>query len=534
MLVGVAAVLAVAACAPALAGVDEGLNALAVKDFARARAEFEALPNDAQAIYHLSRMAWHGYGEPANPVRRFGLLQRAAAMGHARAKFEVAWLTALGAGTTADPEAAVGMLEQADAEGNIDATVLLGRVYRFAWWKVPQDWPRSAVLLKKASDEGSDLGSTLYATSLIQGVGVPADPPAGYQLLQKMADKGFVEAQLELARVLSEGTGGLAKDLAAAYALYLGVARQGDPFAQYMTCMALLDGRGVARDVRAASRWCDGAARQGDAWAQLRLAEMFRSGTGMPRLPGQAYSWLTVAASGKESASGIARERRARLAQEISQPEIERQTKRAAGFRAEAGLRVREAPLPDLARGDRITLDNVAISIPAPQGYFNNWEFVENFQRAGPNNPELRPNLLVLTNREDMDRFKLGLNGSLRSVEVGRHIEEDINVTPGIFADMRKSLVEAVEKTRATGRMKVDVVRNDEAALLLFREALNGGDGVDARAWVRVNGRVVLVWFTGFTYEQLQDLRQLAPATVKSILAQNGPGLFNLFGSTGN
>src|SRR5262249_52528314 len=142
-----------------------------------------------------------------------------------------------------------------------------------------------------------------------------------------------------------------------------------------MTCMALLNGRGVARDPNAASRWCDGAARQGDEWAQLRLGEMFRTGVGMPRMPALAYYWFTVASSGTGSAAGQARERRARFAQEIGQSDIERQTKRAASFRPQPGLRVREAPLPELAHGERLKLGDVSVTIPAPQGYMNNWEF---------------------------------------------------------------------------------------------------------------------------------------------------------------
>lgn len=529
-----AAAMLATGSAPAVADVAAGLDALAVRNFARARAEFESLPNDPRAIYHLSRMAWHGYGEPANATRRFGLLERAAALGDQRSKFEMAWLLGSGSGTTADPATAVRLLEEGDAQGDIDSTVLLGRVYRFAWWNLPQDWARSSALLKKASDAGSELGSTLYATSLILGQGVPPDPVAGFALLQKVADKGSIEAQLELARVFTSGLGGLARDEAAGYNLYLGVARQGDAFAQYMTCVGLMDGRGVTRDPHAASRWCDGAARQGDEWAQLRLGEMFRTGQGMPRLPAQAYYWFTVAANGAGPAAGMARERRARLAQEISQPEIDRQAKRAAEFRPQADLRVRETPLPDLARGDRIRLGNATVTVPLPQDYFNNWEFVERFQRLAPNNPELSPNLLVMSHREDMDRFRLGLTSNFRSLEVARHTADDVNVTPTIFADIRRSLVDAVEKTRATGRMKVDIAHNDELALVVVRESLDGGDGVDAKAWIRVNARVVVFWFTGFAYGQLHELRQLALSTVNNMLAQNGPSLFNVFGATSN
>jgi hypothetical protein len=528
------AALAAALCSPAFADLAAGMDALAVKDFVRARSAFEREPENAQAIYQLSRMAWYGYGEPRNPTRRFGLLQRAAALGHARAQFEMAWMLGAGDGTPADPQRAMKLLEQYDAEGNVDATVLLGRVLRFGWWGIAADDARAVALLKKASGQGSDIGTTLYASALVQGIGGAADSKTGLELLRGVADKGFVDAQMELARILSFGLGGVPKDEAGGYALYLAVARQGEPFAQYMTCMAHFDGRGVARDPATAARWCDAAAQQGDAYAQMRLGDMFRTGTGMPRLPSQAYYWYTVASHASGSAGTQASERRARIAQELQQADIERQTKRAASFRPQPGLRARETPLPALAHGDRVKLGDVAVTIPLPKGYFNNWQFVENLQRLTPNNPELQPNLMVLSNQEDMDRFRLGLAGGIRSLEVNRHSDEEVNVTPAIFVDVRKKLLEMVEKTRSAGRMKVEVARDDDTAFAIVRESLTGSTEVDARAWIRVNGRVLVVAFSGFSAEQLQDLRTLVAATTKEIVAQNGRGGFNLFGSNPN
>ena len=55
-----------------------GMDALAVKDHARARLEFEREPMNAQAVYQLARMAQLGLGEPRNLARRANLLQRSA------------------------------------------------------------------------------------------------------------------------------------------------------------------------------------------------------------------------------------------------------------------------------------------------------------------------------------------------------------------------------------------------------------------------------------------------------------------------
>ena len=532
-----AVALAVLACIgspPAAADYAKGMDALATKDHARARAEFEAVPEDPQAVYQLARMARLGLGEPRNDSRRAHLLERAAELGHSRAKLEWALALANGIGIPADPPRGLKLLEELDGAGFADATVYLARAWRHGWFGMAKDEVRSAALLRKAADGGNDTANALYAIALLQGVGVEADAARGIALLKATADKGNLEAQLEYARLLTYGLLGVGKDEAAGIKLYRSAAEHADPLAQYALCLAYVNGRGVARDDAAAARWCDAAARQGDAYAQLRLGEMFRTGVGVPRLRGSAYFWYTLAARSTSGAGEIARDRRAILAREMSAAEIDNQVKRAAAFEPQPGFRPRAEPLPPLARGDRVTLGSVSVLIPAPAGYQNHWEFVETLQRATPNDPELAPRLMVLIQQDDMSRIKLGLPGPLRAVEIARHLPDDTAVTPALFADIRQQFRDATAAAQAAGRVGIETLRDDEAVFAIVRTSLTGQDRADGFALMAVGGRVLTLTFTGFQRDHLAELRTLVGSATSELLARNAAGPGTVIGGSAN
>jgi len=523
--------IALTLSAQAWANYAAGMDALALKDHARARLEFEGEPANAQAIYQLARMAQLGLGEPRNPARRANLLQRSADLGLARAKYEWAQVLANGAGVPADPARALKLLEELDAANQLDATVYLGRAYRFGWWGIAKDAARSTALMRKASEAGSTTATTLYASALIEGLGVTPDVPRGTAMLKDLSDRGLTDAQMEYARYLSFGLSGVTKDEAAGTALYRKVADLGDANAQYGVCLALLNGRGVPRDEAAAARWCDAAARQGEEWSQLRLGDLYRNGTGVPRMRGYAYYWYTLAARSPGSAGEQARERRATLAREMTPAEIDGQVKRAATFEPQPGFRPRAEPLPALAHGDRVTMGPVSILVPMPSGYMNNAEFVEYLQRASPNDPDLSPWLMVLSHQDDMTRMKLGVPGTLRSVEVGRHLGDDVTVTPALFADIRKQMRAGIQVAQAAGRLKIETLRDDDTVFFFVRSSQIGQNRANATALILVSGRVLSVTFSGFELEQLPELRQLGESFAKDMLARNGRGATNLFGS---
>lgn len=517
--------------APAAADYKSGLDALAIRDYARARAQFEGDPDNALAVVQLARMARLGLGEPANPAREAGLLERAAELGNDEAKFQFAIGLAIGRGLAADVPRAVKLMQELDAAGHLDATVYLGRAYRFGWFAaLPQDDDRSAVLLKKAADSNHLVGLAFYGLALLEGRGVPADPVQGLALMKRAADEGSSVAQMQYARVLTAGTGGIAKDEAAGLALYRKVGELGDASAQFAVGLAYLNGQGVDRSEETAARWFDAAARQGEAWAQVRLGDLFRFGRGVPRLRTQAYYWYTVATKADNSAAGFARERRAQIAGEMAAADIETQTRRAEAFQPQPGLRPRQEALPTLARGDRLSLGSASIVIPAPAGYVNSGDMFDMVARLSPNDPSLQPRLMVLTLKDDLDRLKLRLPSPLRSVEILRETTLEGDITPAVFADLRKDFRARLEAGTQAGRYKLEgVVRDDENAYAIIRSSTTGGKSTDAFAMVSTKGRVLTIAFTGFENEHLPELRELVASMVNELLSRNRG--FSLFGS---
>ena len=523
--------LGLAICAPAAADYKSGLDALGINDYARARAEFEGEPENALAILQLARMARAGLGEPQNRTRHIGLLERAAQLGNNDAKHELAMAVAVGAGVPADVPRALKLLQDLDAAGHIPSTVYLGRAYRFGWFAdLPQNDDLSLALLKKAADAEDPIGIAFYGLALIEGRGVAADPARGAALLKRAADEGSPTARMTYARVLVDGTGGLDKDEAAGLALYRQVAELGDPAAQLEVGMAYLTGRGVDRNPDTAARWFDAAARQGNAWAQLRLADLFRSGSGVPLLRTQAYYWYSVATKADNSAAGHARERRAQLAAGMSSADIDAQARRAESFQPQPGLRARTEALPQLARGERLNLGSASILVPAPTGYVNNADMFEYMGRLNPNDPTFHSRLMVLTLKDDLERMKLRLPSPMRSVEVLRASTEG-EITPAVFADLRKSFRSSQESGTRSGRYKLEAtVRDDESAYAIVRSWTAAGKATDAIAMISTKGRVLSILFSGFETEHLQELRELVASTVNEVIARNRPG-FSLFGS---
>ena len=196
----------------AQAGHDEGMNALATRDFPRARAEFETEPDNPKALYQLSRMARFGQGEAPDEARAARLLSRAASLGHLEARLDLVFVLGNGRGVPKDPAAAIQLLETLAAEGQAEAEVNLGRVFRFGWWDQARDDARATRHFEKAMRGGDDNGRALYAQALIEGLGVARDEARGAQLLQEAAERGHIESQLEYGRILTAGLG-VAKDI---------------------------------------------------------------------------------------------------------------------------------------------------------------------------------------------------------------------------------------------------------------------------------------------------------------------------------
>lgn len=519
---------ALAACAAgAHADYKAGMDALAVRDYRRARAEFEAEPNGGDAIYQLSRMAVLGLGEPKDERRAAGLLLRAMMAGNARATLDYVYFMGNGrGGVTKDPQGAVHKLEELAVKGNASAMKTLGRIHWTGWWGIPADLPRAASYFKQAMEGGDTEAKALYGTFMANGIGMAADAPAALPLLRSAADDGSPLGMTQLAYVLLQGAPGIAKDPAASLELYRRAADLGDRVGQYGVARAYMEGLGVARDPVQAVRWADAAARQGDSLAQLMLGDAFRWGRGVPKLSGEAYFWYTIASRADTSAGKSANERRSALAGDMSQQQIESALHRAGSFQVQQGFRPRATPFPALSHGNSVEVGGVSVDLPPPDGYGNAWQFVEFLQRVHPNDPDLRPLLLVLSKQEDVDRKKLSLPGPYRSIEVMHYGDPGISVSPAIWLDIKRQIRAQAEQSAATGKYRLrKIARDDDRGFVLLREGVAEADRVDAMAFLLVKQRVILLNYTGFQVQHFDELSDLARTSVDGFISANR-GLF--------
>lgn len=514
---------ALLAGAGAHAGYQEGMDALAVKDYSRANAEFESEPANANAIYQLSRMATQGLGEPRNESRAAALVQRAADLGHAQAKLSLVYLLGNGRGLPKDPARALALLEEMNTAGSLEAQLTLAKVLRFGWWTLARDEARAVKLFEQAAAQNNEEGRYNFALALLDGVGATKDEARGAALIRQGSDNRYVPAQVEYARLLALGRG-VPRDEPASVALYRVAADTGDEYAQYGLGMAYLNGRGVARDEAEAARWLDASARQGWAWAQLQMGHLFRTGTGVPRMRAEAFKWYTLASRSSTAVVDSANNRRTELGRDMTPQELADATRRADQFRPVPGIRPRATPLPPLARGDRVTVGDKSLSIPPPKGFTNAWQLVETMQRAYPNDPELRPLLLVVTREDDLNRMKLGIAGaSLRSVEISRHVPDDnMVVTPELFADIKRQFRDQVEAGIRNGRFLMQgTVLDEPRQIAIMRSGISEPDRLDAVGLILVKERVLSVSLTGFKFDQKAEAQELLKTVASEVISAN-------------
>ena len=121
------------------------------------------------------------------------------------------------------------------------------------------------------------------------------------QLTRQVSATDDVQARIDEAAVLME-TG----NYAPAYCIWIDLARDGDPQAQYSLGWMFHSGYGVAVDDQQAVKWWEAAAAQGYAEAQFDLGMLFSQGGTVGKDMASAISWYRQAANqGHEEAALI-------------------------------------------------------------------------------------------------------------------------------------------------------------------------------------------------------------------------------------
>lgn len=114
---------------------------------------------------------------------------------------------------------------------------------------------------------------------------------------QQAADKAFAPAQYRIANLYEKGTG-ITQDSAKAMDYYRKAAEQGNASAMHNLAVMYASGTSGTPDLEAAAKWFTKAADLGVSDSQFNLAILYARGNGVARDLEESYKWFAVAAKG--------------------------------------------------------------------------------------------------------------------------------------------------------------------------------------------------------------------------------------------
>ncbi|MFN3891612.1 MAG: SEL1-like repeat protein [Beijerinckiaceae bacterium] len=229
-------------------------------------------PDDAAAMTLLGELYKDGLSvrrDPAEAVRWYRL---AAARGDRQAEFALGIAHLNGSGAPKDRKIAQDWLEKAAARNHAGAIYNLGVLAIDA---EIQDFPRAALLFRKAAELGDVDAAYGLAVLYREGTGVPRDRAESVKWLKRAAEERHIAAMVEFAVALFNGDGVEKSESGAA--MYFGRAAQANsPVAQNRLARLYAAGRGVKANRVEAMKWHILARANGvkDEWLESRLATL--------------------------------------------------------------------------------------------------------------------------------------------------------------------------------------------------------------------------------------------------------------------
>lgn len=164
------------------------------------------------------------------------------------------------------------------------------------------DLAQAHAYLRQAAERGHLQAQVDLAYLYMDGnAQVPKDPAAAFHWFHQAATRGAVPAQCMLGDFYLNGWGGARKDPAEAVRWYRRSAAASDPCAsraQYALYRAHADGTGAPRNMKLAIDWLQQAADAGNPRAQRALGRAYDRGEGVPRDPALARVWLRKSREG--------------------------------------------------------------------------------------------------------------------------------------------------------------------------------------------------------------------------------------------
>ncbi|WP_136439663.1 SEL1-like repeat protein [Pacificoceanicola onchidii] len=202
-----------------------------------------------------------------------------------------------GRGGPADLMGARDWLEKASTANQIDAMVLLARLYLSGAQGGPERNPERAVsLLKSAAARGNSEAQYYLGLLYARGTGITQSAEDAVTWFLASAENGNVSAMFELSRAYARGVGA-EQNTEQAVRWLTEAAAGGHAEAQYFLSFALDSGQGLAQDRAQAANWLRRSAEAGFIRAQTALGRKYLKGDGLEQNLGEGQRWLQQAAN---------------------------------------------------------------------------------------------------------------------------------------------------------------------------------------------------------------------------------------------
>ena len=194
-------------CNAALAGLDEGLDALRRNDFAAAANELRPLAErgDAEAQYRIGLMYEYGKGYPQDKTQGIVWFKKSAAQNHAAAQTELGIIYATGDGVKQDDAQAVAWFQKGSSLGNATAQYNLGLWYAKGQG-VKLDNAKAIEWWRKAGAQGMTVAQWKLGVAYENGEGVNKDALlayVNYAIAARGGNKEYIEYRDDIAKQLT-------------------------------------------------------------------------------------------------------------------------------------------------------------------------------------------------------------------------------------------------------------------------------------------------------------------------------------------
>lgn len=153
-----------------------------------------------------------------------------------------------------------------------------------------QDWESAYALLKSRDAQGDENATAILGECYINGVGVPEDVATGIELLEKAISRGNIQA-LDILGTLYVCGEKVPCDNEKGVSYFQRGAEMGDSFCMDMLATAYFEGVGVPVDYSKAYEWGMKAAELGRTCSMQTIAAMYDDGLGVQRNPIYAAHW---------------------------------------------------------------------------------------------------------------------------------------------------------------------------------------------------------------------------------------------------